>query len=53
MELNIHEIKLPGDDEFSKKFNRVSDLHAKYLETQSDSDWEIYCQAKYELEQGL
>ncbi len=54
----IHEIKLPEKDDFSRKFNEVSDYYAKSCDTSlSDEErhlnWNIYCQKKYCLEQGI
>lgn len=49
----VHEIQLPEVDDFSKRFNTVSKLYAKWEETNEDSDFEAFFQAKYALEQGL
>jgi len=54
---HIHEIKLSGEDEFAARFNYVSDLFKKFIESEIEEDeiknYEAYCDAKYCLEQGL
>jgi hypothetical protein len=49
----IHEIKLPGEDEFAKRFNRVGELFSIAMEQDTEEAWKEYSQAKYCLEQGL
>ena len=54
----VHDIKLPETNEFSKKFNEVSDLWTKSQDqTLSKEDQEGYetafWRAKYCLEQGI
>jgi len=53
MQKFIHEIKLPDRDEFTKRFNRVSDLFATWQENKTDENWNNFFEAKYALEQGL
>lgn len=53
MKMFIHQIKLPESDEFSTRFNRVSDLFAIAQKEDSKQAWDEYNQTKYCLEQGL
>lgn len=53
MNIFIHEIKLPESDEFSKRFNRVSELFAIAQKEDTKETWEEYIEVKYCLEQGL
>lgn len=58
MEAFIHDIKLPGDDEFSRRFNYVSDLWEKFRAAEPESEeqtlaFDAWFDAKYCLEQGL
>lgn len=53
MEKFIHEIKLVETGEFSKRFNRVSELFAIAQKEDTKEAWEEYFQTKYCLEQGL
>jgi len=48
----IHEIKLSGNDEFSKRFNYVSWLWQRYSETDDDKYLDEHFNAKLALEQG-
>lgn len=52
MEKFIHEIKLTGSDEFSKRFNRVSDLFAIAQKEDTKEAWSEYFETKLALEQG-
>ena len=49
----IHEIKLPETGEFSKRFNRVSDLFKIAIDNDTKEAWDEYFENKYCLEQGL
>lgn len=53
MEVFISEIKLPGKDEFSKKFNHVSDLFRVWVENETDENWQAYFYAKVRFRNGL
>lgn len=53
----IHDIKLNGDDEFSKRFNECSELFHTAMDegkTQKERDeaWEKFLMERYRLEQG-
>lgn len=50
---NVHEIKLTREDEFSQKFNRVSDLYKKAMESDLEEDWNEFFKEKYNLELGI
>lgn len=56
--INVMEIKLPGEDDFSKRFNDVHDLFViandpGLTKEESDKAWEHYMSAKYCLEMGI
>lgn len=52
-EIFIHELKLPEKDDFSARFNQVSDLFAIAQKEDTKEAWDEYHSAKYCLEQGL
>lgn len=57
-QIHIHQITLPSNDEFSKRFNYVSELFAKYQdeslsEEEKDKAFEAYFHAKFALEMGM
>ena len=56
MEKFLHEIKLPEKDEFSRKFNIISDLFQKWKSLPEGSEkeryWDMYFESKLALEQG-
>lgn len=56
MKINVHELTLLGDSEFSKRFNRVSEAYEKWetsIGTENeDTNWKEYCSLKLCLEQG-
>lgn len=56
--IHIHQIKLPEKDDFSKRFNEVSDIFQKAMDEslpkeEQDAYWKAYWQKKYCLEQGI
>ena len=52
MQTYIHNIKLDSKDEFSKRFNYVSWLWQRYIETNDEKYMEEHFNAKLALEQG-
>ena len=53
----VHEIKLSGDDEFAQRFNYVSELYAKAMDTSLSEEerkeyWKQHFEEKLALEQG-
>jgi len=52
MNIFLSDIKLPGESEFAKKFNIMSDLWARYKETDKDEDYQEWFQYKFNLEIG-
>ena len=54
----IHEIKINGNDEFSKRFNECSELFSQAMDEektqeQRDVAWETFLMERYRLEQGF
>jgi hypothetical protein len=52
MKMFINEIKLSGEDDFSQRFNYVSDLFKRWQESGADADYKNWFAAKLCLEQG-
>lgn len=57
MKKYVHEITLPGDSEFVKKFNYCSELFGKAMDnnnTQEERDkyWDEFLIERYRLESG-
>lgn len=48
----VHEIVFQEKTEFTKKFNRVSELFKKWQETGKEEDFQIFFEEKFKLEQG-
>ncbi len=58
MEIHVHELKLTGDSEFSKKFNQVSEAYSRWRDAKVGTEEkeklkEEYYSMKYCLEMGM
>ena len=53
MEIYSSDLKLEGQSDFAKDWNKVSELFQKWKATDSKEDWDNYFNAKCRLEQGV